>query len=555
MNNEDKLSSYIDRLNSEKTPEEHKNPTDSSELDKMYSLVRQLRSLKEPAMPDEAFPDKMVQNVKKQILNERRKSKMHSYIAYASALAAILVFALIFNFAGPFNRTNVVYAMQKAFQNVKAYHGILKVTESNQLGSSATQLELEVWADRYGNYYVKELSGSQKGLITVNNGKSKWQIQPDKKEVAIFPSFPDPYRFGLDLEKEIEIAGNAVSTDNIGEGNVSGKAADIIKVTPKGGTPYDIWVDKATNLPLQKRTGMQNAVQYTTTYTKIDYLDKIPSDLISLNVPSGYKKIDTNPELIAGSMDEVSALVGFKPIEPKNIPREFILNSISVMNNKKIVKISYSSARTNILVLQEKANESFKPAPTAMIGKVGGNTAEIQSPIQDDTGIISGVPYGSQTDINSIRWQQNGYEYAVIGNASTDVLKSFVQGIAKDSENVEIPSKDTQQSDKPQVNVPYDIDTVKNEQKSVDGGHSPWELDPNYVTQVFVSLKISPQGISGDYPINYEDLKAIKNTGTEAVIQVSSQKTDITKVYLKKLVRQDSTGIWTVVGYDASGKK
>jgi hypothetical protein len=36
----------------------------------------------------------------------------------------------------------------------------------------------------------------------------------------------------------------------------------------------------------------------------------------------------------------------------------------------------------------------------------------------------------------------------------------------------------------------------------------------------------------------------------EAVIEVAGNKTPIRKVYLERLVRQDSTGIWTVVGYD-----
>lgn len=39
------------------------------------------------------------------------------------------------------------------------------------------------------------------------------------------------------------------------------------------------------------------------------------------------------------------------------------------------------------------------------------------------------------------------------------------------------------------------------------------------------------------------------NDGIEAMIEVSGES-PIKKVYLKKLVRQDPSGIWTVVGYD-----
>lgn len=84
----------------------------------------------------------------------------------------------------------------------------------------------------------------------------------------------------------------------------------------------------------------------------------------------------------------------------------------------------------------------------------------------------------------------------------------------------------------------------------MDAGHSPWKLDPVYVAQVFVSLKISPEGIEGEYPVSYEDMEVVKNNGIEAVVEISGDNTPVRRVYLKRLIRQDSTGIWTVVGYD-----
>lgn len=101
-----------------------------------------------------------------------------------------------------------------------------------------------------------------------------------------------------------------------------------------------------------------------------------------------------------------------------------------------------------------------------------------------------------------------------------------------------------------QVEVPYDMETEQNSQKSVDEGHSPWRLDAAFVAQVFVSLQISPEGIEGDYPIPYEDFKVTQSSDAEAVVEVTSDESPIGKVYLKRLVRQEEDGIWTVVGYD-----
>jgi len=100
------------------------------------------------------------------------------------------------------------------------------------------------------------------------------------------------------------------------------------------------------------------------------------------------------------------------------------------------------------------------------------------------------------------------------------------------------------------LEVPYDFTVEENDQKSVDAGSSPWKLDPIFTAQVFVSLLISPNGITGEYPIATEDLKIIQNNGKDAIVEVTGDKTPIKKVYLKRIVRQDSTGIRTVIGYD-----
>jgi len=52
--------------------------------------------------------------------------------------------------------------------------------------------------------------------------------------------------------------------------------------------------------------------------------------------------------------------------------------------------------------LQKKATDEFKPASTAVLGKVGGNTAEIQSPVQDSPGVLEGGMYSGMADIRSI---------------------------------------------------------------------------------------------------------------------------------------------------------
>ncbi|MCM3570521.1 sigma-E factor regulatory protein RseB domain-containing protein [Neobacillus mesonae] len=539
--NEKRLSDYIDRLNDEQRPDEDEYSTDSEELRELFQTVKKVRSLKDPAMPGPEFAKKLAKSANKSKANKKK----WTWAASITGIAAII--ALMLNFLLPSSHTDIVYAMEKAFQDVKTYHGVLEIVETNKAGESNTQAKLEVWADQNGSYYIKNLVGPNKGMITVNNGEKKWQIQPKQKKVQILPVFPDTNRFTFELGTEISEVKQAVSTKTAGDDTIAGRKASILEVTPKGGAPYKIWVDKETNLPLQKQTAMQNAIQYKVTYTKMDFNETMPKELISYQIPKGYSVIDKNPEQFVNDLDEAKKAIGFFPKTLKTLPDGFSEERISVIPSQHLVKLYYSANSQKVMIIQRKSSGRFKAATNASLGKVGDNTAEIQSPIFDNTGILwGGGLYAGMTDVSSIRWQQDGFEYAIIGDVPLDKLVS----VTKIFTNGTFELSSSTSAMKPQVEVPYDLTIEKNDQKSVDAGNSPWKLDAAFTAQVFVSLKISPEGINGDYPIDRKDLKVVQNTGTTAIVEVSSDKTPIKRVYLKRIVRQNSTGIWTVTGYD-----
>ena len=556
MNDDEKrLSDYIDSLNEERKPKEHENKIKTPEMEQLFETVRLVRGLKEPSLPKEEYPRELASTLNDRVAEKRglrnsiTKPKRNWLLGVAS-LAAVFALFVIVNLIAPFGETNIVYAMEKAFQEVKAYHGVLDIVETNAEGDSTIQAKVEVWADKEGQYYVKQLEGAQKDVITVNDGQKKWQVQPEQKQVNIFPAFPDPYSFTFELGTEIAEIKNAVQTKVIGDDNVAGRAAVILEVTPQGGSPYKIWIDKETKMPLQKQFAIRNAIQYKVSYTEIDFSEAIPKELLAYSIPKGFEEINQDPEQLVSTIEEAQGIAGFTPKMPQNTPASYAQTSISVGNKMKVVKTDYTSEdhTKQIVVLQSKAKGDFEPASMAILGKVDGNIAEIQVPIQAGEGILGGSgPYAGVTGINSIRWQQDGIEYAVVGNVSVEELGLFIKSLTKGTLELSSPEK---VSFKPQIEVPVDLKVEESDQKNADAGSSPWKLDPAFVAQVFVSLKIYPAGIQDEYPIKMEELKIVQNTGVDAVVELNKDNSNIERVYLKRLVRQDSTGIWTVVGYD-----
>jgi outer membrane lipoprotein-sorting protein len=558
MKREKKISNYIDQLNKEKKPKEHIKTEINSDQEELLSSIRMVKSLKEPTYPDEGFPKKLAKSLENKSLEKGLFHKQKKYrqrpiwIATTLIAAAVLSLIIVLNDIIPLGNTSIVYAMEKAFENVKVYHGIIEVVEINENGEETLQAKREVWADTDGRYYLKELEGTAQGIITINNGTKKWQIRPDENSVYLFPAFPDAYQFSFELDNEIEIVRDALAVKEMNEEQIVGRMATKLKITPKGGESYYLWIDKETNLPLRRQTALVNAIGYTVTYTEFEILSSIPEEYMSYNFSDEYNVIESNPEQVVSNMEEAEDLLGFTPNIFFGMPNGFNLQSISILTDSKILKLYYKTNDNKIVVTTQKvATNDLKPDTTAMIGAVNGNVAEILTSLESDSGLLTGAgTYEGVTGIGSIRWQDNGIEYSVYGNVDLDQLKLFVHKLS-DAEVI-IPNETDE--NKPEVDVPVDLIIEENEQKSVDAGHSPWKLDPAFVAQVFASLALSPQGIQGDYPIKYDDITMVSNNGVEAVAEIAGDVSTIRRVYLKRLVRQDETGIWSVIGYDSVEK-
>lgn len=397
-----KLSVFIDRLNREQTPPDATTP----EQARLFAAARRVKRLREPALPGEDFPERVVQSI---FRGKRKRKAPAGRLAGAAALLAVLCLVLF----TAMRDTGVASAVERAVAAVQAYHGTVEVVFSNAAGETQLQSLLDVWADREGRFAVEVLEGAYKGVKTVRKGEDLWQ-SPAEEEAAL-PFFSETYEFLFELGPEARALGSAESVEVRGEEAVAGRDTLVLEVTPKGGLPYTLWVDKASKIPLQKRGAMYNAVQYTTRFTDLTFEEAIPPELLAVEKAPGFRKIGA-------------------PLDGKP-----------------------------------------SPAP-------GG----AESPFAPD------------------------------------------------------------------VVVEPDLEAERADQIAADNGHSPWKLDPVYVAQVFVSLQISPEGITGDYPVACEDLVLAEQSDRSAKVAVRSGKTDITAVYLERLFRQDETGIWTVVGYDLS---
>ncbi len=382
-------------------------------------------SKKEPERPGEGFSQRLAKNL---VLHEPpQPKKKHIWLMCIAIIAVVLIVVYAVIRISPFGNTNIVQAMEDAFASVKGYYGTVEIIGRNTQGEAVVQASLDVWADQQGHYCVESEDDSGYRVITANNGEKKWQIIEAQKTAVLFSASPDPYRFTFELDEEIRGARKALSTRAVGEEMLMGRMTTIMEVTPAGGDPYRLWVDHKTKLPVKKQTAMRNGLQYEMVYSQLSTGDPMPEWFSAYILPEGYTEIENYPVQLVACMEEAEKILGWSIAIPE--AEGYKLESISVETLRNVLMLSYKggneSPRLDFLISQSFGG--IEPASDAILGKVGENTAIIQSSVLEGGGILEAVPYVGKDDVSAIRWEKDGFEYAVVGETAIENLEAFVE--------------------------------------------------------------------------------------------------------------------------------
>lgn len=491
---EEELDLFIEALNQERRPEESADP----EVSELQAIVRRVRHSRPIQEPSEEFTG----NLQEELRLRYRPRPRKRFLPWTALAASIL--AIIFLISPWFNTNkDIVLAMEQSVKKLQNYHGTLEKISTNAAGEHQTLQRTEIWSE--GEKYATR---SEEGIINVNNGETRWETHPQSKEILLLPLYLDPHDF--DLRKEAAKALQYPHTI-VGEESIAGRTSTRLEISPPGGLPYDLWIDAETHLPIQLQTAMQKSLQTTYTFVMLETNLDIPETTFTYNPPAGYSIIDQDPDQRVANLTEAINVSGLTPLQLSVKPQRIFASTHRIVFDYE-----------DTIVIESAATSPFVLDPLAALGQAEGGPLEVMP--------------------DSLRWQQGGLEIRVQGQRTEELAKQLTP-------NLEVTPKVGQATPKqPSIPVAIDREVVKNNQQQVDAGSSPWQLDPLQVAFTFAALQISPEGIKGEPPLDYETLKLVENNGRDAVIEISEGP--IKTVYVKRLIRQDTSGIWTVVGYD-----
>lgn len=263
-------------------------------------------------------------------------------------------------------------------------------------------------------------------------------------------------------------------------------------------------------MPIQLQTALQKSLQTTYTYISLATNTTIPEDIFAYNPPQDYRVVDNTNDQLVASLEEAIQVSGLAPLELTTTPRRIFAAPERIVFDFE-----------DTIIIQSKATGALVIDPLAALGQAEGGPLEI-------------LP-------NSLRWLQKDLEIQVQGKRFEELARQLTYTLDLTPQAKPLPPEKTM------IKLPIDLEIVKNNQQQVDSGSSPWQLDPVQVAFTFIALQISPEGIVGEPPLDYDTLTMIENDGKKAVVQAAEGP--VKAVYLERLIRQDETGIWTVTGY------
>ncbi len=344
----------------------------------------------------------------------------------------ILLGVVAMSLYGCSSQTNQ-YSPDQVIQNAleestPAYYAELEMIVSDK-GETTVEIMKE-WRSSDGKIRTESqnLDGNYQ-IISANNGSilTLYEVDQNKayiiddEEILSFnkPSLKDQANMLLEMVRDT----HEISTKD--EEKVVGRDTHhLFAKAKKNDTLFgdlELWIDKENWLVLKSIFNVGNTVTETT-YTKIDFNAKIPSDLFTIDLPADVEVVNTNDMLETEeiSLEEIPVKIG-KPVLHFPETEELQISLIEIYElqgelDRNELSLDYTRDGLPLLILSvfETVNE------------VVDDTGEESVKIRNQEG-----SYTELGDFRSVLWEENGLTYSIVFIDPNLTLEEFIEMTGK----------------------------------------------------------------------------------------------------------------------------
>ncbi len=464
-------------------------------LDAQIDRLLNERRPDSPLDEDEAELLAVVRAVKG-LRHPAKRARRWMGLAAVAAVAAAVIFGTIFLPLG--GRASVVQAMEQTISQISSYHAVI---EHRFEGPNPGQVEVrteEVWYQ--GDKYAWR---NPEGEEIISDGEREWKINHYSRVVDYsFPLAPKLHPFQpANLLKAVRNQPYTI----VAHEQVAGRPATRVSFAVPQLKSYEMWIDTETKLPLQIEMHYWAGTVAIMSYKTFELNLTIPADRFAFKHPDGYSRADIGARV--ASLEEAERRTGIKPVKLNESP------SIVVLAGNTIYM-----GFGDVLVTQGPENYLI-PDQRRAYGWSG------EGPVWS---------HGDQW----FTWNQGGVGFNVRGgDRAVDIVRQILPDLSLPYEPYRNPYLVSLIEEPVQVDMEAAM-AAEIEHARAPRAHADRAL-PIPVAQRFVAQ-------SAQVPDSA--FLVAGNNGGEAIVTVAEGP--ISKVYLRRVARQDEQGLWWVIGFD-----
>jgi outer membrane lipoprotein-sorting protein len=339
----------------------------------------------------------------------------------------------------PGQGAQVLATMAQKINSATTLHGIFDVKITGQALNGSVNSEIWNATPNKNRTVVLQSTVTQfpVGSVTVTNGKQTWQYDPAKKVVytgAVTPSNGSPSsggqsQFILNIVQTVFTHSNATLVP--AGATVNGHAAYDVHVESQGQTPGtsgtgsfnyagDVYIDKATNLPLRVNLTLQGFGRVQLDLPTLVLNQPIPDSTFTFIVPAGVKVLplqQSSPTTGTGSLTLTQAQqqAGYHLLSIPSTQTDYQLISVNALGalGSQIYTLNYTKGSTNITLAEGK--------PLANLPASGGQHLSLRG----TTGTVA-TSNGSTT----LTWTEHGIGLNLTAPLSSDQLLAIAKQLS-----------------------------------------------------------------------------------------------------------------------------
>jgi len=346
--------------------------------------------------------------------------------------------------------TRLLRTTAQKINTARSLHGLFNVMISGQALNGTVNSEIWYVSPNKNRTVVHQSTISQftSGSVTVTNGKQIWQYNPEKKVVytgAVTATTATPTagtnsgvgggesQFILNLVQSVFTRSDATLVSS--SAKVHGRDAYDVHVVPQSQTASasggsggvgnfnyvgEVYIDKATNLPLQMKLTITGFGQVLLDLPMLVLNPSIPDSTFTFVVPAGVKVLplqqeNATPGTGSLTLAQAQSQAGYHLLSIPSTQTDYQLEGVTALGSpgSQIYTLNYTKGSTSFAISEGK--------PLANVPINSGQKVSLRG----TTGTLS-----TESGSTTLTWTENGVGITIAGPLSNDQVIAIAKLLA-----------------------------------------------------------------------------------------------------------------------------